>query len=221
MAAVPIGRVAGDLFATVLLFHASPETGGEGADALRARLLAALDAFAREAAAQGVPPDEVEEARFALVAWTDEMVQRTAWSGGEAWHRQLLQLQLYNTNRAGNEFFEHLARLRPEQNHAREIYFLCLAFGFEGQYAGMVAELRALMQQQFEMLRAAGRAQSVASTAPVTPAAYDLDIRLPARGAGGARAILLGWTAVAVAVFAVYWLALTFLGGQVPVPPGS
>jgi type IV/VI secretion system ImpK/VasF family protein len=218
VAAPPLGRLAGDLFATVLLFHAAPQARAVGPDALRGELLAALDAFTRTAAAHGYRPDQVEEARFALVAWMDEMVQRTAWEGRDQWYRQLLQLQLFNTNRAGNEFFDHLARLRPEQNDARELYVWCLAFGFEGQYQGHPAELRALLQHHVEMLRAAGRAQSVATGDPVTPAAYELDIRLSGGRARGLRGIVLGWAAVCAIVFAVAFAALQYAAGRVPVP---
>lgn len=218
MAPPPLGRLAGDLFASVLLFQQAPGAQPVDAASLRAQLLASLDAFARQAAAHGYAPEEVEEARFALVAWADEMVQRTAWEGRDQWQFQLLQLQLFNTNRAGNEFFHHLARLRPEQNDAREVYVWCLAFGFEGQYQGHPAELRALLQQHVEMLRAAGRSEHVAGAAPLTPDAYDLDIRLPSGRARGIRSIVLGWAAVAAAVFALAWTVLYVVSGRVPVP---
>jgi type VI secretion system protein ImpK len=218
VAAPPLGRLAGELFAPLLLFHAAPEARPTDPESLRGRLLAGLDAFAQQAAAHGYAPQEIEEARFALVAWADEVVQRTAWNGRDQWHRQLLQLQLYGTNRAGNEFFDHLARLRPEQKDAREVYAFCLAFGFEGQYAGHTAELRAILQQQVEMLRASGRALAVAAAAPLTPAAYELEIRVSSRRRRRLRGVVLGWAAVCALVFAAYWGMLTFAAARLPLP---
>ena len=55
-----------------------------------------------------------------------KVLLRRSWPGLVEWQAETLQSQLYRTTQAGNEFFDHLARLRPEQNAAREIYFLVL-----------------------------------------------------------------------------------------------
>lgn len=221
MADRSLGRLAGDFLGFVLLFQEAPDSNRPAVPSLRNHLLTLLDGFAKHPDAQRYPSDEVEEARFALVAWADEMILRTEWSGREEWLRELLQLQLYRTNRAGDEFYDHLARLRPDQTHAREVYFLCLALGFEGQYAGRTADRAALMQQQFEFLRTSGRALDVGSTHPVAPPAYEVAIQL--RGPGGKRLwpVLLGWLGVVLATLTVLWGVLQLFANRVDLPPGA
>lgn len=188
--------------------------------ALRAQLLALLAPLPAAATAQGVAPDEIEEARFALVAWADEVILKSDWPGHDEWLREPLQMQLYRTNRAGNEFFAHLARLRPEQSAAREVYFLALALGFEGQYQGQAAERRALVAREYEALRAAERVIETSREGQLTPDAYALEIELPRRPSSG---LALGLGALAVGMFALYgllWIVLHATSGDVPIPKG-
>ena len=146
------------------------------------------------------------------------MILRSDWSRHGDWLADPLQLQLFHTNRGGDEFFERLARLRAEYTNAREVFFLCLAFGFEGQYADRVAERRALLVQQFEMLRVAGRAADVATLAPLTPAAYEVEITLPSRRARSILRPLFAIGLVAAAVFALLFAGLYLAGARIPAP---
>lgn len=87
---------------------------------------------AREAAlAAGKLVAAVESAAFAVVAWFDEIVTRNP-----AWWSQAspLQVALFNTNNAGNEFFEHLSNLKGGDEEVREVYYHALLLGFVGQY---------------------------------------------------------------------------------------
>lgn len=215
-----LGRAAGDVFAYALAFQGAPEEARPPAGILREQLHGLLEEFRKDPAAQAAAATELEEARFALVAWADEMVLRTSWAGREEWQREPLQLQLFRTNRAGDEFYEHLARLRPEQADAREVYLLCLALGFEGHYAGQEAERRALMAREYEQLRAAGRALDPGPES-LAPDAYDVEIALDGAGAARVWPRVLALAGGAAGVLGVLWLALRFLGRGVPVPPGS
>jgi type VI secretion system protein ImpK len=219
MARSTLGRAATDLFAFVSLFHEAPSEQRGDAGSLRGQLMTLLEGFANHPAAAGVSPVEREEARFALVAFADEMILSSNWSRHGEWLAEPLQLKLFHTNRGGDEFFERLARLRAEYTDAREVFFLCLAFGFEGQYADRAAERHALLVQQFEMLRVAGRAADVATLAPLSPAAYEVEITLPSRRARGILRPLLAIGLVAASVFAILYAALQLAGARVP-PPG-
>ncbi|HTO69776.1 MAG TPA: DotU family type IV/VI secretion system protein [Myxococcota bacterium] len=211
-------RLAGAYVAHVQSLRAGDGRAFPDAPALRAQLLALLAPFHAAATAQGIPGEEVEEARFALVAWTDEVLSKASWAGRDEWLREPLQTQLYRTNRAGNEFYAHLAKLRPDQAAAREVYFLALALGFEGQYQGQEAERRALIAREYEALRAAGRLAETSRESQLSPGAYALDIELPRRASSG---LLLGLGALALGMAAVYgllWVVLHATSGNVPVP---
>lgn len=85
----------------------------------------------------GVPKDDVAAARFAAAAYVDEMVLNSQWHAREDWSSQPLQYELFGTNEAGVEFFRRLETMRKggtANRYLLELYYLCLALGFEGQY---------------------------------------------------------------------------------------
>ena len=221
MAAASLGRAAGDFFARVLLVHETPGAIHVDASQLRAQLLGDLAALEAHPLAQRLDPQQLDDARFALVVWADELLLKTPWPGRDAWAHDLLQMRLYRTNRGGDEFYDRLARLRPDHGEARLVYFLCLVFGFEGQLVGAEPERRALLQQHFDLLRASGLARDLVTADRLSPEAYALEVELEAPSSGGARRILLGWTAAAALVFVLAWGALRLLAERVPLPPGS
>lgn len=218
MAARGLGRLAGDFFAYVGCFHGAPDARAISPAALRQELFGLLEAVRQDPEARAFPPEEIEEVCFALVAFADEMVLRTQWIGHDDWAREPLQLQLYRTNKAGDEFYEHLERLHPEMAGARHVYFLCLCLGFEGQYAGHDADRRALMARQYEMLRMTGLALEPGGRDALMPPAYELQIELePARG----RRLWPVLIAIAVAALSLYgllWAVLRVFAGRVPAP---
>lgn len=221
MAASTLARAADDFIARVLLVAESPAESGFDASRLRAQLLADLAALDRHPSAQHLDAQELDHARFALAVWADEQLLESSWSGREAWGHEMLQMQLFRTNRGGDEFYERLSRLRPGENQARLVYFLCLVFGFEGQLVGDEASRRALIHQHFDMLRAAGVARDLVTSDRLSPEAYELEVHLEPPSSGAARRILVGWTLLAATFFAIYWGGLWLMAQRVPLPPGN
>jgi type VI secretion system protein ImpK len=78
--------------------------------------------------------EDYQLARFAVFAWVDETFMSSQWEGRHQWQREQLQRQYYQTADAGELFFERLNTLGPHQRDVREVYYLCLALGFTGQY---------------------------------------------------------------------------------------
>jgi len=213
-------RSAGDFVTYVQTLAQGASTGFPAPDALRERLLELLSLVQKSERAPDVSQEEVEEARFALVAWADEVIQSARWSGREEWLREPLQMRLYRTTRAGDEFYVHLKRLGKHQVAAREVYFLVLALGFQGQLAGQDAERRALLAHQFEMLRATGRLLETPRESYLSPTAYELDVELPSRGSGG---LGLGLTLLGVGLtiaYVVLWVVLGWIAPELPLVAG-
>jgi type IV/VI secretion system ImpK/VasF family protein len=178
-----------------------------------------LDAFSRSAAA-GQAPDEVEEARFALVAWIDEVVSVSGWAGAEEWMREPLQLQVFGTRQAGVEFYSRLENLRPENAAALEVYFDCLALGFQGSYAGRDGDRQAIVQRTLDKLRRVERALDLGREKRVTPTAYKVDITLSGRS-GRLLPMLLGGMGGLLLLFGLLWGVLFLRAGGVPPLIGS
>ena len=81
-----------------------------------------------------VSQEDYDQARFAICAWVDERILSSHWQEKSRWMREQLQRLYYQTTDAGEEFFERLNRLGPQQTDVREVYYLCLAMGFAGRY---------------------------------------------------------------------------------------
>lgn len=83
-----------------------------------------------------VSREDYDLARFAIFAWIDEAILSSPWDGKNHWQREKLQRIYYDTDDAGEKFFEKLDlnTIGPHQRDVREIYYLCLAMGFTGKY---------------------------------------------------------------------------------------
>ena len=138
------------LEAAIAAGHAGP--GCEGA---RQQALGLLEEARVAALALGRPAAAVESARFAMVAWIDEILARHPGcknAGGSP-----LQMQLFNSSNARTEFFHHLSTLAAGDDEVHEVYCHALALGFKGQYyfesddSGELGKLKALHAEQLAL----------------------------------------------------------------------
>ena len=104
---------------------------------LRTKAQDLLSKIERHAQIQGNHPENIQKAKFALVAFLDEAINLSGWSHKNDWLSQPLQLLMFNSYNAGEEFFDYLDKLRTnirENREIIEIYYLCLILGFKGKY---------------------------------------------------------------------------------------
>jgi type VI secretion system protein ImpK len=85
----------------------------------------------------GIPKRDLDDAKYAIVAFIDEQLFRAPWPGRQQWMLEPLQFVYFNENTAGEGFFARLEALEkePSRLHVLQIYYLCLALGFQGKYA--------------------------------------------------------------------------------------
>ncbi len=135
-----------DLFAYVLLFEQTHQQGEfqPSYEQVRRDIAALLEQQKAAAKRQGMLEQDYHDACFAVVAWADETIlKHSTWKHHNQWNAFPLQLEYYDTRNAGEEFFEHLDKLRSEQKEVREVYYLCLGLGFSGRYfLGLEDELK-------------------------------------------------------------------------------
>ncbi len=143
-----------DLFAYICRFQKILSTSAPGVDEVRARVQTLLTEGEQKCKELSLPDGDIRLAKFALCAWIDELMMNANWPHRETWKRSLLQTEYFKTTNAGEEFFEHLNHLRPDQNDVREVFYLCLCLGFRGRYchAGDELIISQLKQAQLNFL---------------------------------------------------------------------
>jgi len=106
-------------------------------DILKRRIGTLLEDMERRGAELGIPKGDLDDAKYAIVAFIDEQVFRASWVGRQEWLLEPLQLVYFNENTAGEGFFSRLEALErdPARLHVLEIYYVCLTLGFQGKYA--------------------------------------------------------------------------------------
>jgi type VI secretion system protein ImpK len=105
-----------------------PEPGTE-----QAGIVAALE---RAEAKLGHSPDW-EQAKFALIAWIDEVLIDNPWDGRNWWTRECLEVKYYNERLANTQFYEEAKRASANGNRdALEVFYLAVVLGFRGFYHG-------------------------------------------------------------------------------------
>ena len=130
--ALSIGRTWGcppaRVFTPLVAYRAVPRGAGRARPALRRntgdleRLLEQQRAVVKR---NDIAPQDDENACFAIIAWVDEALTRCAHDSNPAlfaeWRRAPLQVELFNTANAGEEFFDRLARLTPAEKQVIEL----------------------------------------------------------------------------------------------------
>jgi type IV/VI secretion system ImpK/VasF family protein len=126
------------LITYTLLFTRTPEEQLRPFAEVRATIEKLLAQHREAVKRSEIAPQDYENGCFAVVAWVDEMILSHSAEPNRAlhdeWRRSPLQVGLFNTANAGEEFFERLARLTPAQKEVHEIYYLVLCLGFRGRY---------------------------------------------------------------------------------------
>lgn len=144
----------------------------------------------------GLPPEDVVDAYYALVAYVDEVMQADQGPLKDFWQAHLLQLELFGETRAGEGFYDRLVRAQEERRlSVLRVYYLCLLFGFHGIYAQHgELERENLMESVRETLGIA-----LEDSAPLAP----FGLRPDEPAADDDRNRLLHWLAISAAALTV------------------
>ena len=157
---------------------------------------------------------DYDAARFAVFAWIDETMLNSKWEGRHQWQRHLLQRQYYQPADAGEIFFDRLNQVGLHQRDIREVYFICLAMGFVGQYGNEsdAVLLEGLKSENLKILTGSSVGVPTLKNQVLFPDAYP-----PAPEAAPAAAkrrfstTTLLWLAAPVAVYGVLFVIYQFV----------
>lgn len=136
-----------DIFTFCLQLQRSKDPGDP--EQLRLKfdeLFRTLETRARQS---DIPEPHVADAKYAIVAYIDEMILTSDWSSvKDVWSGRPLQLEYFNEFNAGENFFEKLQRYRGVEEQKKldvlEVYYTCLALGFKGMHGADLAGIEKL-----------------------------------------------------------------------------
>jgi len=126
--------VCSDVLSLILQLRSSRDLPAP--DILQRRVLGLFDTMMQNGREARIPEQDMIDAKFALAAFADEVIYHSTWPGKTQWLSNPLQLQFFQLNTAGDGFFTNLDNLygQRQRAHVAQIYFLCLALGFQGKY---------------------------------------------------------------------------------------
>jgi type VI secretion system protein ImpK len=132
------------LFTAVVRLQSGQQSVGN-IEVFDRRIRRTLEQISRQAAELDYTASAEEDARFAVVAFLDEAILTSNDPARAEWERNPLQDKLFRETHAGVKFFERLDKLlgkeTAEAADVLEVYALCLALGFEGDYSARREEL--------------------------------------------------------------------------------
>lgn len=150
-----LADVFSDVFMTAMQIQQARQGGS--ADAVRVRFRQLFDEAERTGGALGKTPETLQQARYAVAAFVDEMISTSQWPQREDWSARPLQYEFFREHVAGEEFFNRLDAVRRGggDQDLLGVFYLCLILGFEGKYRLHGAEkLKALIAELAQELRA-------------------------------------------------------------------
>jgi type VI secretion system protein ImpK len=124
-----------DLFLIIIRMREAEDLGDPAA--LRKLINYYIDLFQKNCATMKLAPSSIDEAKYALIALMDETVLSVPGACRDYWISRPMQLDYFGDNIAGNEFFTKLQNLLLQTEGKKdvlEVFYLCLALGFEGKY---------------------------------------------------------------------------------------
>jgi type VI secretion system protein ImpK len=135
-----------DCFDAAIRIRNSDATAVPPPEVLHHRLRGLVDEMLRRAAVLGFSHQDAQDMAYAIVAMLDEIALTRPEPYRSFWMTNLLQLQYFNENVAGDGFFHRLQALRkdPHRIEVLQVYYLCMLFGFQGRYRIRGGELELL-----------------------------------------------------------------------------
>jgi type VI secretion system protein ImpK len=203
-----VNEVTKEVFNALAQIRRADERSQPMPEMLYQRMRSFIDRAMRRASELGFTQQDVQEIGYALVALTDELVMSKGGELRDYWLPRSLQLQLFNTNVAGEGFFNNLQTIRQDPSRAEvlKVYYLCLLFGFQGRYRvrGGEVDLASIVEDVGSVLTRAG----AIGDAPLAPHAAR-----PQENLGGARShmplVYISIASVVVALAIYFGLQLT------------
>ena len=164
MGRLDIPAISKAFFATAMPFRTEEGRNRFDYDTFRRTMNEVFAAQESAAGARQVDFEVYEDAKYAMVALVDELAIVSDWAYRNEWAMEPLELKIFNSNVAGEEFYDRLVKLRKRYDQSRdpserdtilgaiEVFFTCLECGFKGRFRGAEGELTAVRRGLLTLL---------------------------------------------------------------------
>jgi type VI secretion system protein ImpK len=159
IAANPLMRASASLLLLLGRLRASLSRAGSGQ--LMDQVAQSIVQFEADVRDAGVPPEQINAAKYALAATADDIVQNLPSDDRHLWTKYSMLVRFFGERTGGVKFFQELERAK--QNPAvnlglLEIMHACLCLGFEGVYrastsTGGAGALQGIRRDLYETIR--------------------------------------------------------------------
>ncbi|MGL4324570.1 MAG: type IVB secretion system protein IcmH/DotU [Beijerinckiaceae bacterium] len=123
------------------------------------QVAAAIETFEKDVRAEGVAPETVQNAKYALAATADDIVQNIPSEDRQIWTQFSMLSRFFGERVGGVRFFEVLDKAKADplaNTDLLELMYVCLAIGFQGIHrtsGGGAATLQSIQRNVYETLR--------------------------------------------------------------------
>ncbi|MEN8148220.1 MAG: DotU family type IV/VI secretion system protein [Planctomycetota bacterium] len=143
-----IPQLSKGFFATVMPFRTEEGRNRYDYATFRRTMQEVLAAQEAQAGSRRIDFEIYEDAKYAMVALVDELAIVSDWAFRNDWAQEPLELAIFTSMVAGEEFFDRIQNLKKryaagrdegERNTilgALEVFYTCLECGFKGRYRG-------------------------------------------------------------------------------------
>ncbi|EAR09297.1 DotU family type IV/VI secretion system protein [Reinekea blandensis] len=131
-----ISEVSAQIFNLIVPLQ-TPEKADHAPDDLRAQVESAFVLLERRCFELQVTPDVIRNIKFAMTAFSDEVVLNSRWPKKYDWMAKPLAIEYFGDASIGQSFFTRLDELRSDSSTdmaVLNLYFTILLLGFQGKY---------------------------------------------------------------------------------------
>lgn len=131
-----ISEVCAQIFNLIVPLQ-TPEKADQAPEDLRSQVESAFVMLERRCFELQVTPDVIRNIKFAMAAFSDELVLNSRWPQKYDWMAKPLAIEYFGDAAIGQSFFSRLDQLRQDDNADADVinlYFTILLLGFQGKY---------------------------------------------------------------------------------------
>jgi type VI secretion system protein ImpK len=147
-----IDTLTADCFNFLIQLRRTEHTAQPPPEQLQSRMRSLIETMQRTGIEMNFPREDLVEMSYAIVALSDQIaIYYGSQQVRQAWLTRSLELAIFGTNTAGDDFFLRLDAHRADARRLDvvRVYYMCLVLGFQGRFRvqGGESQLQAIIER--------------------------------------------------------------------------